>query len=64
MGLTLPYPNRPVCVGVLRSEDGSDLEDPLEAPAGGRHLLVELRRLGQTGGLVEVLQREHIGPTL
>lgn len=53
----------PVCVGVLRSEDGSDFKHSLEAPAGGSHLLVELRRLGKTGGLVEILQREHIGPT-
>ena len=54
----------PVSIGVFCSEHRPDLKDPLKTTACGRHLLVELRRLRQTGRLVEVLQGEHIGPSL
>ena len=50
-------------VGVFSSEYRADLKDSLEASAGSSHLLVELRRLGQTGVLVKVLQLEHVRPS-
>ena len=45
--------------GGVGAEHGADLEYAPEA-RGHRHLLVELRRLGQVGGAVEVLDLEQL----
>mmetsp|Transcript_5902 Transcript_5902/g.24712 ORF Transcript_5902/g.24712 Transcript_5902/m.24712 type:complete len:316 (+) Transcript_5902:337-1284(+) len=46
-------------VGVFGAEDGADLVDALEVRARGEHLLVQLRRLRETGRLAEVLESKH-----
>ena len=53
-----------VAGGVVRlgPEDGADLVDPLKD--ADHHLLVELRALGQVGGLAEVVEGEGGGPRL
>lgn len=51
-----------VGVGVLSTEDGSDLEHAGETTAKG-HLLVELRGLSEATVLLEVLELEHVGTT-
>ena len=49
--------------GLFRPEDGTGLEDALEAGGHG-HLLVELRALGQVGVAVEVLHFKYVRAAL
>ena len=46
--------------GLLRAEDGPDLEDLVKVAHQG-HLLVELRRLGEVSVTVEVGEAEDVG---
>lgn len=52
-----------VGVGVLRSEDGGNLEHSLKV-AGHEHLLVQLGGLGQEGVALEVVELEDVGSSL
>mmetsp|Transcript_19456 Transcript_19456/g.46937 ORF Transcript_19456/g.46937 Transcript_19456/m.46937 type:complete len:395 (+) Transcript_19456:650-1834(+) len=52
-----------VGVGVLSSEYGADLKDPLHVPLQ-RHLLVQLRRLRHVRHSIKVPQLENVRPSL
>lgn len=52
-----------VCVRILSSEDGTNLEDSVHVTAED-HLLVELGALCEAGLLSEIVKSENVGTTL
>ena len=54
----------PPGVAILGPEHRPDLEDLLEARAGGADLLVQLGGHGKAGGASEVVEREDVGAAL
>merc|ERR1719336_1282932 len=52
-----------VCVGIFCTEDSTHSEHLVEVGGDG-HLLVQLRRLSEEGGALEVVHLEHVGSSL